>query len=90
MKELLAELKKAYELASQFTGGYSERFVGAEEFATALGMAVRELENGNDAIVEDLYLWFLPTSDWDDFIKLEGLELGQRVSDLLAEYRTNL
>lgn len=50
-------------------------------------MAVNEFENDNEAIVEDLYLWFLPTGDWDDFVKLEGLELGQRVSDLLAEYR---
>ncbi|MFZ6774024.1 hypothetical protein ACO0LB_15040 [Undibacterium sp. SXout7W] len=89
MNELLAELKKAHELASQFSGGYSERFFGAEEFAKALDIAVSELENGNNVVVEDLYLWFLPTSDWDDFIKLEGLELGQRVSDLLAEYRAN-
>lgn len=89
MNELLAELKKAHELASQFTGGYSERFFGAEEFANALGITISEFENGNNAVVDDLYLWFLPTSDWDDFIKMEGLELGQRVSDLLAAYRAN-
>lgn len=89
MNELLAELKKAHALASEFTGGYSERFFGAEEFSDALGKAIGELESGNMAIIDDLYLWFLPTSDWDDFIKMEGLELGQRVSDLLAKYREN-
>lgn len=89
MNELLAELKKAHVLASEFAGGYSERFFGAEEFADALGKAISELERGNKAVIDDLYLWFLPTSDWDDFIKMEGLELGQRVSDLLAKYREN-
>lgn len=87
MNELLTELKKAHALASEFTGGYSELFFSAEEFADALGKAISELERGNKAVVDDLYLWFLPTSDWDDFIKMEGLELGQRVSELLAKYR---
>ena len=89
MNELIAVLKKAHELASQFEGGYSVRFFGAEEFAKALGIAVNEFENGNDSVLDDLQLWFLPTSEWDDFIKLEGLELGQRISALLAEYRAN-
>lgn len=50
---------------------------------------IHELERGNEEIVDDLFLWFLPTSDWDDFIKMEGLELGQRVSVLLAKCREN-
>ena len=89
MDELLAQLKMAHALASEFTGGYSERFMSAEEFADALGKAISELESGNTAVIDDLSLWFLPTSDWDDFVKLEGLEMGQRVSDLLEVYRAN-
>lgn len=68
-------------------GAYSERFFGADAFAKALGSAVSEFENGNKVVVEDLYLWFLPTSDWDDFVELQGFALGQRVSELLVEYR---
>ena len=30
---LVVELKKAHALARQFTGGYSNRFVGAAEFS---------------------------------------------------------
>lgn len=89
MDELLAQLKIAQALASQFTGGYSERFMSAEEFADALGKAISELESGNTAVTDELSLWFLPTGDWDDFVKLEGLEMGQRVSDLLEAYRAN-
>ena len=33
-----------------------------------------------DVLLKELSLWFLPTSDWDDLIKLEGLEMGQRVA----------
>jgi hypothetical protein len=80
---LIVELKKAHELASQFTGGYSERFMSAEEFAHALIQAIAELEAGNTAVLKKLDLWFLPTSDWDDFVKMEGIELGERISDML-------
>jgi hypothetical protein len=80
---LIVELKKAHELASEFTGGHSERFMSAEEFAQALGQAISELERGNTAVLEKLSLWFLPTSDWDDFIKVDGIELGQKISDML-------
>lgn len=80
---MITELKKAHELASQFTGGYSERFIGAENFAKALGHAIKDLEDGNTATLEQLDLWFLPTSDWDDFVKFEGIELGQKISDML-------
>lgn len=89
MNELLAELKKAHDLVSQFAGGYSERFFGAEEFAKALGVAINELENGDESSLDNLYLWFLPTSEWDDFTNMDGLEIGQRVSDLLAKYCGN-
>lgn len=89
MDELLAELKKAHALACKLSGGYSEGFLSAEEFSAALGNAISELETGNDAVIEDLYLWFLPTSDWDDFIKIKGLDLGQRVLRLLTTYRAN-
>jgi hypothetical protein len=89
MNEILTELKKAHALASEFTGGYSERFFGAEEFAAALGKAIVELENGNLTVIDDLHLWFLPTSDWDDFVSVEGIGLGQHISDLLTAYRKN-
>lgn len=82
---LLTELREAHALASQFEGGYSERFFGAQEFTKALGNAVTELENGNLSVLSDLQLWFLPTSDWDDFVKSDGIELGQRISDMLSE-----
>jgi hypothetical protein len=82
---LVSELKKAHALASQFEGGYSERFFGAQEFAQALNKAIDDLKNGNTSVLGDLQLWFLPTSDWDDFVKNEGVELGQRISDMLAE-----
>ena len=80
---LLTELNKAHELASEFSGGYSERFADAESFAQALGQAVSKLEGGDMSVLPQLSLWFLPTSDWDDLVGADGIELGQRVSDML-------
>ncbi|MEK6787887.1 MAG: hypothetical protein AABY68_02925 [Pseudomonadota bacterium] len=83
---LIDELKKAHELASQFAGGYSERFMSAEAFSDALGQAIINLEAGDTTVLLQLDLWFLPTSDWDNFIKVEGIELGQRISDMLRSH----
>ena len=80
---LLTDLRKAHELARQFTGGYSERFMSAKDFTSALGEAITELENGNAEVLKDIQLWFLPTSDWDDFVKMEGLELAERISGMV-------
>ena len=85
-RKLIAKLKTAHELVSQFTGGYSEGFFSAEEFSAALGKAIQELESGNEEILRDIQLWFLPTSDWDDFVGQEGIPLGEEVSRLLDQY----
>lgn len=82
---LIIHLRKARELACQYVGGYSAHFDSAEEFAYELGQAVEELEAGNEAVLEKLHLWFSPTSDWDDLVRMDGIELGQRVFDMLSE-----
>lgn len=48
---------------------------GAQAFAHALDEAIKELKNGNISVLGDLSLWFLPTSDWDDLVKNEAVEL---------------
>jgi len=79
MEELLIILNEAEHLASQFTGGYSHRFLSAEDFHSALRNSIIELKKGNRDILKDIWLWFAPTCDWDDFIGTEGLELGNRI-----------
>jgi hypothetical protein len=86
IEALHEELRKAYPLASEFRGGYSERFDSAESFTQALGTAISQLEHGDLGVLRKVSLWFLPTSDWDDLVGLDGLELGQRVSDMLLSY----
>lgn len=81
----MAKLKAAHALVSRFTGGYSEGFFSAEEFSAALGKAIRELELGNEEVLRDIQLWFLPTSDWDDFVGQEGVQLGEDVSRIIDQ-----
>ena len=85
-RKLIAKLRAAHALVSQFTGGYSEGFVDAEEFSATLGKAIQELESGNKAVLSDIELWFLPTSDWDDFVGKEGLELGEEICQIITQY----
>jgi hypothetical protein len=46
-------------------------FLSAEAFSVTLGNAIDQLEAGNEAVLVDLSLWFLPSSDWDDLIKTD-------------------
>lgn len=85
-ERLIAKLKTAHELVGQFTGGYSDGFSSAEEFSAALGKAIQELEAGNAKVLGEIRLWFLPTSDWDDFVGQEGIQLGEEVSRIIDQY----
>jgi hypothetical protein len=85
--DLINELKKAYDLASQYEGGHSGEFLDAREFAAALKKSIEMFEAGNDDCVMDLWGWFAPTTEWDDFIGCEGMELGNSIFEKLDEYR---
>ena len=84
-RKLIAKLKTAHALVSQFTGGYSDGFSSAEEFSVALGKAIQALESGNREVLRDVRIWFLPTSDWDDFVGQEGVQLGEDVSRIIDQ-----
>jgi len=78
-RDLLIELKKAQWIASHYKGGYSDHFLDVSDFVIALRKAIVMLEAGDDSCIKDLWLWFSPTADWDDFVGKEGLELGDSI-----------
>ena len=84
--KLINELKIAYELSSQYEGGYSDMFTDAREFSVALKEAIESLESGNDSKVKDLWSWFAPTTEWDDLIGEKGLELGNSIFKKIQQY----
>lgn len=83
--KLILDIREAHSLMKEFKGGYSNRFCSADDFAKALNFAIAELERGNDSICKDLWLWFAPTCDWDDFTGNFGFELGQRIYNQLEK-----
>ena len=85
---LIEELKTAYQLVSQCEGGYSGDFLDAREFAVALKEAITLFESGDDTCVKNLWLWFAPTTAWDDFVGSEGMELGNSIFEKLEQYIT--
>ncbi len=85
-KQLIKELKQAYQIVCQYEGGYSEEFLDAKEFSTALNHAIISFEDGDDSCVKDLWLWFAPTSAWDDFVGQGGIELGNSIFEKLKKY----
>jgi hypothetical protein len=85
MQDLIILLDEAEELASQFIGGYSNNFFSAEEFYEALKITIAKLKQGDTEVLNELWLWFAPTCDWDDFIGKDGEDLANKIHPLLRK-----
>ena len=90
LERLYGLLDQANELASQFSGGYSNNFSSAEEFHSALDESINKLKAGDYDQIDKLYIWFAPTCDWDDFIHKEGESLANEISELLSDLKKTL
>ena len=77
MEELISDLKKAERILSEYTGGYSGKHLSAEDFHKDLKERIERLEQGDESVIEDLWIWFAPTCRWDDFVG--QIELGERI-----------
>ena len=85
--ELLEDLHEAEKLLSNFKGGYSGEFLSAMSFHEALLDAIDEIEGGNQADLTRFYIWFAPTSQWNDFTGTEGIELGNRIFERVNKWK---
>lgn len=77
MYSLITDLKKAEEILSKYSGGYSGEHLSAEEFHKDLIDRINKLENGDESVIENLWIWFAPTCQWDDFVG--NIDLGERI-----------
>lgn len=87
LERLIKLLDKAEKLAGQFTGGYSNNFFSAQEFHIALADSISKLKAGDTDQLNDLWLWFAPTCDWDDLIHQDGEDLANEIHPLVTELR---
>ena len=78
--ELLEDLHTAEKLLSKYEEGHSSKFLSAKEFHEALVDAIDDIEFGNKTDLTRFWFWFAPTCDWDDFVGLDGQELGNRMN----------
>lgn len=74
---LIKDLKKSAEILSEYSGCYSGEHLSAEEFHQDLVDRIMKLEKGDDSVLEDLWIWFAPTCQWDDFVG--DVDLGERI-----------
>ena len=87
--ELFADLHLAEKMLSEFKGGYSNKFSSAEEFYKAFVEELYEIEKDNVADFTQIWNWFAPTCDWDDFTGMDGLELGNRIFSRVDNWKKN-
>ena len=87
IKKLIVDLDKAEKIVSEYSGGYSGEFIGAEEFHEALRKHIQKLKKGDTSVLNDLWVWFAPTCQWDDFVGNEGIDLGNRIFERLNKLK---
>lgn len=85
MDSLITDLKKAEKILSEYSGGYSGEYLSAEEFHTDLVDRIKKLESGDESVVEDLWIWFAPTCQWDDFVG--NIDIGERIFQRLNKIK---
>jgi len=90
LDRLITLLERAEALAGQFSGGYSNNFFSAEEFHAALVDSIIKLKEGDTDQLNNLWLWFAPTCDWDDFIHKDGENLANEIHPLVTALRSSL
>jgi len=89
LNELISLLKSAENISQQYSGGYSGEFLSVEEFSTSLSLSISKLEKGETDKLKTVYSWFSPTSCWDDFVGMEGVELAEKICAKLKEIMKN-
>lgn len=85
--ELMKDLHLASEMLSQREGGYSAKFLSAEEFKDALDDKIDDIEFGNQVDLSSFWIWFAPTCAWDAFAGIEGIELGNRIFERVDKWK---
>lgn len=86
-ERLIKLLEKAENLVANYSGGYSGEYLSAEEFHKALKTAIKDYKEGDNSQIDDLYFWFSPTCQWDDFAGREGEYLGNEIFELLTRMK---
>lgn len=87
--DLFKDLEEAEEILSKLTGGYSNNFISVEEFHNAFVEELYDLKGQNVPNFEQICLWFAPTSAWDDFVGIDGMELANRIYERAEKWNKN-
>ncbi|WP_037052040.1 hypothetical protein, partial [Psychroserpens burtonensis] len=87
--ELFDDLDSALKLVSEYSGGYSGVFLSAEEFHKAFSEELHDLKYQNVPDFKTICVWFAPTSAWDNFVGMEGIELGSRIFERAYKFHNS-
>lgn len=83
--KLIQLLEEAANLASEYTGGYSNQFSSAEAFHAALVESIEKLKDGDETQLQNIAVWFMPTSSWDDLVGIAGMDLANKISEIISK-----
>ncbi len=69
----------AIDILEEYTGGFSGTYNSVEEFRESLMKRVRKIERGDITPLTSIYIDFLPSEAWDNFVGNEGAKLADKI-----------
>jgi len=85
--QLIHLLDEAERVVSKYSGGSSGVTLSAEEFHQDLKISIQKFKSGDLSQLNQFWIWFAPTSTWDDFVGQKGEELGNQIFELIDEIK---
>jgi hypothetical protein len=89
-QELLSQLGVALAILELPGNTKPFRFTSKEAFGEKLKMSESNLRELELEEIENLWRWFSPANEWDNFTGIEGADLGARIFDLVDALRTRI
>jgi hypothetical protein len=74
-------------MVAKYKGGYSGEYLSAQEFYKDLKASINEYKNGDNSKLDQFYIWFAPTCQWDDFVGKEGESLANEIFEIISRLK---
>lgn len=79
LDRLIADVQRAERVAYRFKGSRDPKML--EQLRGELDESVEKLKKEELEILDELWAWFAPVGEWDEYTTPKGTALGQRIFD---------
>lgn len=85
--ELLDDLNKAKKILEEISKRNLPNKEEIDDFYLHLEDEIDDIEHSNKLDLSKIYIWFLPTSVWDELTMTDGAEIGNPIFERVSRWK---